>query len=798
MPKRLIHLMMAIGILCFLREQGYAALPSPVAHWSFDGSGLDDTGNRNDAKPHGKISYVPGLHGAAAQFHGPGDYFQVANSPAIQLRSTGQFSVTAYVQPAGLTQQVILNHGRFSSSRASWSLSVQGDLPYPNVTLYPASFVFSTRERIPIAPGTTPTTTPTGSPISATGKAVAGQWAHLAATYDGATLKLYVDGVLQSSVAAPLPYDSAEDLYIGGDPGGVSGYSWYTGLVDDVYIFSQALTDEEIKEVMQGPVRAELASRPSPAQGAADVPRDTAFGWMAGKFAVTHDVYLGKTFAEVDSAGRTNPDGVLVSQAQAATTYTPPAVLDFGQTYYWRVDEFGKAPDGTLSYKGNVWGFTVEPYSYPIPGASITATAASSMPNWGPEKTIDGSGLSGDLHGTDNYTMWQSSSKLPTWIQYQFDKVYKLDKLLVWNYNWVVEFFVGYSAKDVKVEYSTDGATWTALANVPQFAMGPGKPNYAPNTTVNFGGVIAKYVKLTINKTWGGQNATGLSEVRFSYIPLQAHAPAPTAFATSQNLDTLLNWRPARDAVSYKVYFGTDPNAVVNGTAPAQTVTDHFIDPGALNYGTTYYWRVDEIGATGTYLGDVWSFTTQEFAAVDDFESYDETDNRIRDTWIDGLTDGKSGSAVGYLTAPAAEQTIVHHGKQSMPLAYDNSKSPFHSEAYRYVGATQDWTAHGATHLDLWFRGYPASGGTRINTPTSLYLIVTDKAGSNKTVAHPDPSATVTPDWTEWRIPLSDLTGVSLTTVQKITLGVGDKINPQPGGAGLLYFDDIGFGHPVK
>ena len=65
-------------------------------------------------------------------------------------------------------------------------------------------------------------------------------------------------------------------------------------------------------------------------------------------------------------------------------------------------------------------------------------------------------------------------------------------------------------------------------------------------------------------------------------------------------------------------------------------------------------------------------------------------------------------------------------------------------------------------------------------------------------VVHPDPSATVTPDWTEWRIPQTDLTGVSLTTVQKLTLGVGDKTNPRAGGKGLLYIDDIGFGHPAQ
>ena len=73
----------------------------------------------------------------------------------------------------------------------------------------------------------------------------------------------------------------------------------------------------------------------------------------------------------------------------------------------------------------------------------------------------------------------------------------------------------------------------------------------------------------------------------------------------------------------------------------------------ALSYGTTYYWKVDEVGATSTYPGSVWSFTTQEFAVVDDFESYNDGNNRIYDTWIDGLTDGKSGSTVGYMANDA-------------------------------------------------------------------------------------------------------------------------------------------------
>ncbi len=800
MHRKLIPLMLAVAVLGFTLDRAYAALPAPVAHWSFDGSGLDASGNHNDAKRYGNVTYVPGLYGQAAQFHGNGDYFRVANSPAIQLRSTQQFSVTAYVQPAGLTQQVILNHGLIFARRASWSLAVQGDMPAPSVPLYPGCFVFSTRVRLPIDPNIDPNsieTPPTSPPTSATAKAVAGQWAHLAATYDGATLKLYVDGILQSSVAAPLPYDSPDDLYIGGDPGSgnsiSSGRSWFTGLVDDVYLFNQALTADEIQEVMQGPVQAQQATSPSPVPGATDVPEAIALRWTAGDPAAAHDVYLGQTFADVDSASRTKPTGVLVSQGQTGTAYTPSTMLDFGQTYYWRVDEIGPTPNGAI-YKGNVWGFTVEPYTYSIPGASITATASDSAPGWGPENTINGAGMTGDLHGNDSYTMWQSAGKPPQWIQYQFDKVYKLDKLLVWNSNQAIEFVFGTGAKNVKVEYSTDGATWTALANVPQFAMRTGQPGYAANTTVNFGGVAAQYVKLTILTNWGGGlPQTGLSTVRFSYLPLQAHTPQPATYASGQSLGTVLSWSPGRDVISQKVYFGTDPNAVANGTAAAQIVTGHAFNPGPLNYGTTYYWRVDEIGTGGAYPGEVWSFTTREFAPVDDFESYNDTTHRLRDTWIDGRTDGKSGSTVGYLTAPFTEQTIVHGGQQSMPLAYDNSKAPFYSETTRDLGVPQDWTDHGATHLALWFRA------AQHNAPAGLYVVIQDNAGHSKLVAHPDPAATTTGAWTRWTIPLSDLTaaGVQTTQVRKITLGVGNRTSPTAGGAGTVFIDDIGFGHPA-
>ena len=90
------------------------------------------------------------------------------------------------------------------------------------------------------------------------------------------------------------------------------------------------------------------------------------------------------------------------------------------------------------------------------------------------------------------------------------------------------------------------------------------------------------------------------------------------------------------------------------------------------------------------------------------------------------------------------------------------------------------------------------------NGAAPLYVTVEDKAGKTKTVASPNASATTVSDWTEWRIPLSDLAGINLAAVKKLTIGVGDKANPkapdaqQPSGlgAGMLYLDDVLFGKP--
>jgi hypothetical protein len=77
------------------------------------------------------------------------------------------------------------------------------------------------------------------------------------------------------------------------------------------------------------------------------------------------------------------------------------------------------------------------------------------------------------------------------------------------------------------------------------------------------------------------------------------------------------------------------------------------------------------------------------------------------------------------------------------------------------------------------------------NDPDRLYLTVQDSANKSVTLAHPDPGAVNVTAWTEWKIPLSDLAGVSLNKVKRLYFGVGDKDNPAPDGFGRIYLDDI-------
>jgi hypothetical protein len=270
---------------------------------------------------------------------------------------------------------------------------------------------------------------------------------------------------------------------------------------------------------------------------------------------------------------------------------------------------------------------------------------------------------------------------------------------------------------------------------------------------------------------------------------LKAYYPTPANGANDVLPAPVLTWLPGQTVTKHHVYFGNSSDAVTQGAAGTDKgeVTDPTFKPGTLDSLATYYWRVDELAVGGAVrTGSVWSFTT--YLSVDDFESYTDdvaAKTTIFDTWIDGLTNGLSGSTVGNATAPFAEQAIVHGGKQSMPLDFNNVKSPFFSEAEREFAPTMDWTASNADTLVLFVRGTPG------NKAAPLYIGVEDASKKSATVTDPDSAMVGGSKWTEWKIPLSSFAGVNLAKVKKLYIGVGDKANPAADGAGRIYIDDI-------
>ncbi len=598
------------------------------------------------------------------------------------------------------------------------------------------------------------------------------EWAHCALTVAPDQAVFYLNGV-ESAVNAVSHPEVAWDgpVHLGGD----GSSSWVArrmngGSLDDVCFFSRALSDTEVAALMGGLSDPALAGAPNPADGATDVPRDTGLSWVAGESAATHDVYFGTSFEAVDAASRVDGMDVLVSQGQAGATYDPGR-LEFGQTYYWRVDEVEAG--GTI-YKGDVWTFEVEPFAYAVPNVVVTTNGDSTSD---PQNVVNGSGLNADdQHSVEADDMWVTNPPLdgaPLYVQFELDSVYKLDEVRVWNYNVQFEKMLGFGLKNVTVEYSTDGVEWTTLGDF-DLEQATAKATYVYNSTIDFQGAPVRYVKLTVNSGFGMLGQYGLSELRFMYIPVQAREPQPADGATNVATDPMLSWRAGREAASHEVYLDTDPNA----TTLLGTTADATLAAGTLDLATTYYWKVVEVNdaeAVTAWEGPVWSFTTRPFTVVEDFESYTddiEAGEAIFDTWLDGWVND-TGSTVGHMTSPFAEQDIVNNGKQSMPLFYDNSAAST-AEATRTFDAPQDWTASNIQSLSLYFYGDPDNTG-------QLYLKINDIE-----VPYDGDAADLKRGvWQPWNVDLTAVNG-SLNNVTELTIGIEGA-----GASGVVYVDNI-------
>jgi hypothetical protein len=179
-------------------------------------------------------------------------------------------------------------------------------------------------------------------------------WYHTALTYDSGTqmLVLYLDGEVDGELSVPSGLEHRRGGLL--TLGTFSGRD-LQGKLDDVKIFDHAMTEAEIKGEMTGE-GFPLAYGPSPVDGQLLEATWVTMTWRAGDFAVSHDVYLGDNFEDVNAGTGDTFRGNLADTMLMAGFfgYPIPDGLVPGTTYYWRIDEVNDSEPNS-PWAGPVW-----------------------------------------------------------------------------------------------------------------------------------------------------------------------------------------------------------------------------------------------------------------------------------------------------------------------------------------------------------------------------------------------------------------------------------------------------------
>jgi hypothetical protein len=557
-----------------------------------------------------------------------------------------------------------------------------------------------------------------------------GQWHHVVATFDGSTMQLYHDGQLAGTSSGGILLDQSRAFVIGGrsDAGSVGGI--FNGSIDDVGYFSVILSLEDIEAIMNDGLAGITGGRPL--------------------------------------ARRPDPeDGGFLEQTWGTLLWSPG---DFAVSHdVYLGENFDDVKNGADTFVGNateptqIIGFS----GFPFPEGLVPGTTYY----W----RID------EVNDTDPNSPWQGdvwSFSVPPKTAYSPNPIdgagfVDLDAVLSWTPGLDAKLhtvYIGDSFEDVN----------NAAGGVPGATV-----TYTPTSPLE----SEKVYYWRVDEF--DPPFTHKGDIWSFTTPGAVGNPEPANGATGVSMVATLGWTPADTAASNDLYFGTDGDAVKNASAVSpeyvgnKALGSENHDPGKLALDATYHWRVDAVYSDKTVKGLLWSFTTADFLLVDDFESYndieppDSASNRIFDKWIDGFGTTTNGALVGNDLPPYAEQTIVNGDAQSMIYRYDNAGKT--SEATLTLVWPRDWTEEGVTKLSLWVRGGAANAANR------TYVALNGTA----VIYHDDPAATQLSGWTEWVIDLATF-GVNLTNVNTITIGIGTRNAPSPGGgAGTMYFDDI-------
>jgi hypothetical protein len=220
-----------------------------VGWWKFDdGSGavaVDSSGQKNDGEVMGLTSsaWVTGKHGGALSFPAGGRTGAVKIPLSPSLRALRQITVAAWI-----------NRVATSTELQPCVASQQDDIDLSGETFN----LQAVREDLQAYVMTSKAAQSTGTGpfgILAPGKGSRQTWMHVAMTYDGATLRLFRDGAIITSVAITRPFlPSNQPFYLGVNRNGTDGtyVQPFEGLLDDIVIYSSALSPASIAALAEG------------------------------------------------------------------------------------------------------------------------------------------------------------------------------------------------------------------------------------------------------------------------------------------------------------------------------------------------------------------------------------------------------------------------------------------------------------------------------------------------------------------------------------------------------------------
>jgi len=555
-------------------------------------------------------------------------------------------------------------------------------------------------------------------------------WHHLAVSINGATrgMQMFVDGqVVASGSTTVLPKDLGATTQNWLGRSQYSADAYFSGSLDDFRIYNFAMTVDQIPETMRGD--PSLAWNPQPARDSSvDIRNATSLSWEAGEGAAQHDVYFGKDLKAVTEADATSP---LYKGRQAGTGLSLAGLVEFGGgTYFWRIDEV--EADGTTIHKGRTWAFTVPDFLIVDDFESYTDEVTGRIfQTW-----IDGWGYTEPAPGNPgNGTGSTVGYTDPPFAERTV--VHGGKQSMPFDYNNIIQPYYG----------ETD-RTWTVAQNWTVNEMDTLSLWFRGNP-VNFvdKGNGAFTVSASGHDIWDNAD-----DFRLVYKRLGGDG------SITVKVESLGNTNPfAKAGVMIRATLDAGSMYAIVAVSPSN--------------GTTFEYRPfpDDAAAAGA----AWSGSAIKAPY---WVRLTRTGNSFNaETSPDGKTWTTSGTA----------QTIQMGTNLYIGLCVTSHDTAATTTA-EFSGAVTTGGVTGA-----WQQVWIGDDPDRTNAAAPMYVAVQDSAGKVAVVNHPDPNAVLTTTWTEWRIPLSQLTGVNTKAIKKMFIGVGDRKAPVPDGAGKLYIDDI-------